>query len=146
MTPRTLIGVLVAAAAVVSCGGGERTQEIRQWTNDMQFRISVTPLPPVAEKPAIFKVVVQDKETGQPIETGQGRIFATSPDRAQASDGLEKGKEVGTYYAHLRFPVAADWAIGMQFRRDSTKPLERTQDWQQTVLPAPPLGSDTTKP
>jgi hypothetical protein len=145
MTTRTLIGALVAALTVAACGGEQRPPEIRQWTNDMAFRISVTPLPPVAETTATFRVVVQDKDTGQPIETGQGRIFATSQEHAQAYDGLQKGKEVGTYYAHLRFPVAGDWAIGMQFRRDSTKPLERTQDWQQTVLPAPPLVADTTR-
>lgn len=125
-----------AAAAAIACSGGDRNTEIRQWTNDMAFRISVSPMPPVAEGMTTFRVVVQDKESGQPIETGAGRIFATSPDRAQAYDGLAKGKEVGTYYAHIRFPVSGEWAVGMQFRRDSTKTLERTQDWQQTVLMA----------
>lgn len=140
---------LVAAAAVslVSCGGNNRPPEIRQWTDDMAFRISVVPAPPVAEEVAVFKVVVSDKETGQPIQTGQGRIFATSQEHAQTGNGLEKGPEVGTYYARVRFPVSGDWAIGMQFRRDSTTKLERTQDWRQQVLPAPPLGqsTDTTK-
>lgn len=130
-----------SALATAACGGGARNTDIRQWTNDMAFRVSVTPLPPVAEQMATFKVVVQDKETGQPIETGEGRIFATSPDRAQAYDGLAKGKEVGTYYAHIRFPVSGEWSVGMQFRRDSTKPLERTQDWQQTVLSPGPIGA-----
>ncbi len=110
----------------------------------MAFRISATPLPPVAEGITTFKVVVQDKDSGQPIETGAGRIFATSQDRAQAGDGLAKGKEVGTYYARVRFPVSGEWSMGLQFRRDSTAALERTQDWQQTVLMAPPIGTDTT--
>jgi hypothetical protein len=140
---------LLAAASVslASCGNPDRTTEIRQWTDDMAFRISVVPAPPISEEMTVFKVVVLDKQTGQPIQTGQGRIFATSQERAQTGDGLAKGPEVGTYYAHVRFPVAGDWAIGLQFRRDSTSKLERTQDWQQQVLPAPPLGqsTDTTK-
>lgn len=144
-TAATLAVALIVAVTALACGGGDHSTEMRQWTNDMAFRISVTPLPPVAEGTTVFKIVVQDKDSGQPIETGQGRIFATSPDRAQAGDGLAKGKEVGTYYANVRFPVSGEWSIGLQFRRDSTKTLERTQDWQQTVLSAPPMGSDTTK-
>ncbi len=147
------VAAMVGAAAIttVACGGGNRNTEIRQWTDDMAFRISVSPLPPVAEEITTYRVVVQDKESGQPIETGQGRIFATSPDRAQAGDGLAKGKEVGTYYARVRFPISGEWSMGLQFRRDSTKTLERTQDWQQTVLIAPPMGTparttDTTRP
>lgn len=144
MRKSALIGTLAVAAALSACGGPDRSTEIRQWTDDLAFRISVSPMPPVAEDMATFKVIVQDKDTRQPIETGQGRIFATSPDRAQAGDGLAKGKEVGTYYAHIRFPVSGEWTVGMQFRRDSTKPLTRTQDWQQTVLLPRPLA-DTTK-
>jgi hypothetical protein len=142
-------GVLIAATSFLSvaCAKNDRAIEIRQWTDDMAFRISVVPAPPLAEVMTTYKVVVSDKETGQPIQLGQGRIFATSQEHAQTGDGLAKGDEVGTYYAHMRFPVAGDWAIGLQFRRDSTKKLERTQDWQQQVLPAPPLGqsTDTTK-
>jgi len=141
---------LLAAASVslASCGGNNnRAAEIRQWTDDMAFRISVVPAPPISEEMTVFKVVVSDKESGQPIQTGEGRIFATSQEHAQTGDGLAKGPEVGTYYAHVRFPVSGDWAVGLQFRRDSTSKLERTQDWQQQVLPAPPLGqsTDTTK-
>ena len=138
-----------AAAVLVSCGGNnDRSSEIRQWTDDLAFRISVKPAPPVSDYITVFKVVVSDKETGQPIQNGQGRIFATSQERAQTGDGLEKGPEVGTYYAHVRFPVSGDWAMGLQFRRDTASKLERTQDWRQQVLPAPPLGQqpgDTTK-
>jgi hypothetical protein len=139
--------VLSAAAAVsvASCGNNDHATEIRQWTDDLAFRISAVPAPPIAEEITVFKVVVLDKETNQPIQNGAGRIFATSQEHAQAGDGLAKGPEVGTYYAHVRFPLAGDWAIGLQFRRDSTARLERTQDWQQQVLPAPPLGSSTGK-
>lgn len=146
---KSMYSALLAATSVsiASCGNNDRAAEIRQWTDDMAFRISAVPAPPVAEEMTVFKVVVLDKESGQPIQTGAGRIFATSQEHAQTGDGLAKGPEVGTYYAHVRFPVAGDWAIGLQFRRDSTNKLERTQDWQQQVLPAPPLGqsTDTTK-
>lgn len=142
-------GALLVATSlsIAACGNNNRPIEIRQWTDDMAFRISVVPAPPIAEEMTVFKIVVSDKDSGQPIQDGQGRIFATSQERAQTGDGLAKGPEVGTYYAHLRFPVSGDWAVGLQFRRDSTKTLERTQDWQQQVLPAPPLGqsTDTTK-
>jgi len=142
-------GALVAAASVSlsACGKTSRAPEIRQYTDDMAFRISAVPAPPVAEEITVIKVVVLDKASGQPIQNGQGRIFATSQEHAQTGDGLAKGPEVGTYYAHIRFPVSGDWAVGLQFRRDSTSKLERTQDWQQQVLPAPPIGqsADTTK-
>lgn len=139
--------LVAAAGSILACGNNNRATEIRQWTDDMAFRISVVPAPPIAEEITVFKIVVSDKDTGQPIQAGQGRIFATSQEHAQTGDGLAKGPEVGTYYAHVRFPVSGDWAVGLQFRRDSTKKLERTEDWQQEVLPAPPLGqsTDTTK-
>jgi hypothetical protein len=146
MKPRTLVWAALVAAtsvALASCSKGKRVIEIRQYTDDMAFRISSEPAPPVAELETVYKVVVLDKTTGQPIQHGAGRIFATSQQHAQAGDGFAEGPEVGTYYARFRFPVAGDWAIGLQFRRDSTSKLERTQDWQQQVLPAPPLGQST---
>lgn len=140
---------VVTALMMLSLAACERKAqeplEVRQWTDDLAFRIATTPLPPVAEEMTVYKIVVQDKETGQPIETGEGRIFASHADLANTYDGLAKGEEVGTYYARIRFPVSGDWAMGLQFRRDSTKPLQRTNDWTQTVRPAPPLGSDTTQ-
>ncbi|HEY8312268.1 MAG TPA: hypothetical protein VIG47_17000, partial [Gemmatimonadaceae bacterium] len=56
---------LLAAASVslASCGGNNnRAGEIRQWTDDMAFRISVVPAPPISEEMTVFKVVVSDKE------------------------------------------------------------------------------------
>lgn len=137
--------LVLAGLAGLGCAGGAPATDIRQWTDDLAFRISVSPMPPDAEVMTTFRVVVQDRKTGKPIETGAGRIFASSQDRAQTYNGLAKGKEPGTYYAQLRFPTSGEWAVGLQFRRDSTAPLERTQDWRQVVNPAPPLGAaDTT--
>lgn len=141
-----IVSGAVLAAATVACGGGtDRSTEVRQWTDDLAFRISVSPMPPSAEDIATYKVVVNDKTTGQPIETGGGRVFASNEEGAKTYDGLAKGKEVGTYYARLRFPVSGNWAMGLQFRRDSTKSLERTQDWYQTVSAPRPYNPDTTK-
>lgn len=137
----TLVGVL-AIGVMAACGGGKPPAEVRQWTEDLTFRISTSPLPPVAEEMTTFKIIVQDKETGQPIQSGEGRIFASHQHLANVADGLAKGEEVGTYYARIRFPISGDWAVALQFRRDSTQPLQRTNDWMQTVRPAPPLGQD----
>jgi hypothetical protein len=121
--------MLVAAAA---CGPNPRALENRQWSDSFAFRITVDPSPPRAIEDATYKIVVQDKKTGEPIETGEGRIFATSKDGANTDDGLAKGKEVGTYYGRLFFPTTGDWAVALQFRRDSTQRLERV-DWTQAV-------------
>ena len=123
----------VAALVLAGCGGDrERVLANRQWSDSFAFRITVEPTPPRAIEDAMYKIVVQDKKTGEPIETGQGRIFATSVDGANTDDGLLKGKEVGTYYGRLFFPTTGDWAVAVQFRRDSTQRLERV-DWVQGV-------------
>lgn len=133
----------VVAAALMACTGkpSARAMEVRQWTNDMAFRISSDPVPPKALERIRYKVVVTDKESGQPIDGGEGRIFATSRDGASTHDGFAKGAEPGTYYANLFFVTAGDWVIGLEFRRDSTRTLERTQDWPQDVAPADEPGT-----
>jgi hypothetical protein len=126
--------LLVVASA--SCGPNERALDNRLWSDSFAFRITVKPSPPHDIEDAVFRIVVLDKKTNEPIETGQGRVFATNKDGINTDDGLLKGKEVGTYYGTLRFPVTGDWAAAVQFRRDSTSRLERV-DWIQTVTVAP---------
>ena len=133
-----LLGAVVIAAS--ACGNSKRTLENRQWSDSFAFHITVDPTPPRAIEDATYKIVVQNKKTGEPIQTGQGRIFATSKDGANTDDGLAKGKEIGTYYGKLFFPTTGDWAIALQFRRDSTSRLERV-DWVQTVNNATGPGS-----
>jgi hypothetical protein len=127
--------VPMAVLVAVACGPSQKNTDLRQWTDDLTFRISTDPMPPRAREKIAFKVVVQDKESRQPIEKGEGRVFATSRDGKNVWDVLEATPEPGTYRASLSFLTAGDWAVAIQFRRDSTQKLERV-DWMQTVKPA----------
>jgi hypothetical protein len=130
------------AAVLASCGSSPKVLDLRLWSDNYAFRVTPDPLPPRALEPIVYRIVVQDKKTGQPIEGGEGRIFATSADRANTSDGLKKEKELGTYSGRLFFATTGDWAAALQFRRDKDPrtPLERV-DWIQTVHPASEPGT-----
>ena len=127
------MAVLVAAAG--ACQAGPRDFSMQLLTEDMELRVLPDPLPPHAREPVRYKVVVRDRETGEPIETGRGQIYATSADRVNAYDPLVKGPELGTYYATMQFVTAGPWAVAIRFQRDSTKQLQ-TMDWMQEIFPA----------
>jgi hypothetical protein len=93
----------------------------------------------------MYTIYVRDKKTREPIVNGEGRIFATNADRHSIWQGFTYGPEVGTYHSRLKFITAGEWALGIQFRRDSTRALQQTLDWRQRINPATPLGSDTAK-
>ncbi len=139
---RHLAFVSLVAATLTSCGSNPKLLELRLWSDSYAFRVTVDPMPPRSLEPILYRIVVQDKKTGQPIETGEGRIFATSADRANTSDGLKKEKELGTYSGRLFFATSGDWAAAIQFRREPNPrmPLERV-DWIQTVLQASEPGT-----
>jgi hypothetical protein len=133
---------VVAAALLVApfaCGPSDSHLGIRMMGERRNYRVTVEPSPPHAMEPARFRVLVTDRDTGQPIQDGEGRIFATNVDGANTNDGLAKGEEVGTYYGRLFFVVPGDWAMALQFRRDSVERLERV-DWMQTVLGEREIG------
>ena len=134
MTLRARVAALLALATV-ACSAGADNRDIRQWTDDLAFRISSNPVPPRAREQTVYKVIVRDKNTGQPLEGGEGRIFASTRDGAQTWDPLLPGPELGTYYGTLRYVTAGEWAVAIEFRRDSTKKLER-MDWMQEVRSA----------
>jgi hypothetical protein len=90
-------------------------------------------VPPRALERITYTVVVKDRETNEPIVNGEGRLFATNADRATSWDGFKYGPEAGTYRATITFVTAGEWALGIEFRRDSTKVLQRTLDWRQQV-------------
>ena len=125
-----LLGIVALAACPAADDAGK--SDIRDWTNDLAFRISVNPLQPKAREDIMYKVVVRDRKTGTPVDGGEGRIFATSRDGANTWDALTPGPEPGTYYGKLRYITAGDWAIAIQFRRDSLQVLQRI-DWMQGV-------------
>jgi hypothetical protein len=97
--------------------------------------VSSVPVPPRAREQVRYKVVVRDRESRQPIETGEGRIFSSNRDEAKTWDGLRKGPEPGTYYGTLNYVTSGEWAIAIEFRRDSTSRLEKIE-WMQEVLAA----------
>jgi len=140
--PRRLALVLLLVGVLVSCSRTPKPFELRLWSDNYAFRVTIDPTPPRALEPILYRIVVTDKKTGQPIETGEGRIFATSADRANTSDGLKKEAQLGTYSGRLFFATTGDWAAAIQFRREKNPrlPLERV-DWIQSVNPASEPGT-----
>jgi hypothetical protein len=124
----------VAALALAgACGGEPRQRSLRYMTDSYYFTITADQMPPHAREPILYKVFVRDKESRQPIDAGEGQIYASNRDRAQTWDGLAKGPEVGTYYGKLNFVTSGDWAVAIRFRRDSSAKLEKAE-WMQDVL------------
>ncbi len=129
--------VLVLAASVIAvaaCGPRERrVAELRMLSDSYAFSISPSQSPPHAREATLYKVVIRDRESRQPIETGEGQIFASNAERANTWDGFAKGAELGTYYGKLNFVTAGLWAVAIRFRRDSLHGLEKVE-WMQDVL------------
>jgi hypothetical protein len=138
------VGALaLAPLAAVACEGpARRPPEIRLLSDSFVFTISTDPMPPSARERHRWRVVVLDEKTRQPIQSGEGRIFASSHDGLSTWDGFAKGEEVGTYYGYLDFLTSGEWAMAVEFRADSTLPLQRV-DWIQEVRPERPIGADS---
>jgi hypothetical protein len=135
----------IAGLLAAGCGPGPGATDMRAWTSDAELRVAPDVVPPRALEQIHYSITVRDRKTHEPIANGQGRIFATNADGHSIYDGFSYGPEVGVYHATLMFVTAGDWAINVQFRRDSTKALEKPEyDWRQTVMPASEPGSDTT--
>ena len=118
---------------VVSCGPPRRP-ELRQCSQSYCYVITSDPIPPRAREDVIYTVTIKDRKSDQPIETGEGRIFANTAEMARTYDGFVKAPQIGAYSARLNYVTAGQWAVGIQFHSDSTKPLEKTE-WMQDVLP-----------
>ena len=136
MSARARAVILAGSLALLVTGadcGPPRRPEIRQGSKSYLFNITSDPIPPHAREEVRYTITVRDRESNQPIENGEGRIFANTLDGARTWDGFTKAPGVGTYTAKLNFVASGQWAIGIQFHSDSTKPLEKTE-WMQDVL------------
>lgn len=141
-----LLTTIAASVALAACDGGKPKGEMRFVTDDFIIRVSVESLPVRAMETIRYRVVVSDKETGKPIDDGQGRIFATNESRKTTWNGLEYTGELGTYRSNLWLVTSGLWAMAIQFRRDSTKALQKTEDWTQDVQAGDPIGSGIETP
>lgn len=129
--------VRVAAAALLlfagACDSGERPA-LRLSSDSYTFLITPEPLPPYAVERVVWNVTVRDRESRQPIEGGEGRLYASTIQRVTVWDGLARGAELGSYSAGVMFPTSGQWGMAVEFRRDSTSALEKVE-WQQEVGP-----------
>lgn len=133
MRARTMMGAVGMLLATTACGPREpRERTMRLYSGNYSFIIGPSESPPFAREGTLYKVVIRDRKSRQPIETGEGQIYANNIERASTWDGFQKGAELGTYYGKLNFVTAGTWAVAIRFRRDSLHPLE-TVEWVQEV-------------
>lgn len=132
MRARTMM--MVAGALLVTACAPKDPRELTMRLHSASYAFIIGPseVPPYAREATLYKVVVRDKKSRQPIETGEGQIYANNIERASTWDGFQKGAELGTYYGKLNFVTAGTWAIAIRFRRDSLHALE-TVEWVQEV-------------
>lgn len=141
---RPMVSLFAIVAVMAACGDGTpQRRDMRFTTDDFVIHVGPETTPTRALEPIYWRVVVHDKETGKPVQGGEGRIFATNRDRKTTANGLAETGELGTYRTHIMFVTAGMWAMGVQFRRDSTEPLQRTPDWTQDILKGAEPGEIT---
>jgi len=131
----------VAGAMIVGGCGPNEPPPLHQFTQSYDFTIAPDEAPPHARDDVHYAITVLDRKTRQPIDGGEGQLFASKPiydeaprgPQSKTYDGMAYGPEVGVYHAKLNFVVPGLWAVAIRFRRDSLHLLERT-DWKQDVL------------
>lgn len=126
--------VFTLCALASSCGPSEaRQREMYYMTKNYSFTITPSEAPPHAREDITYKIFIRDRDTREPIQNGEGQIYANNKEGARTWDGFRYGPEVGTYYGKLNFVTSGLWAVGFRFRRDSLHALEK-QEWMQDVL------------
>ena len=129
-----LCAILAALVAASSCDGSAKSQ-LRQGTTSYRFDIISPAGLPVAHDSLTYVIFVRDRNTGQPIENGEGRIFARAG--AVVAGTFAKAPQVGQYIGRLELPSAGGWVVSIRFRDRAAKELELTQ-WVQEVRSASP--------
>lgn len=138
---------ITAGAFSAGCDAGRKNiRELRFRTDSFVIRVAPETIPTRALEPIYWRVIVHDRETGVPVQGGEGRIFATNKDMKTVSNGFEETGELGTYRSNLMFVTAGMWAMAIQFRRDSTMELQKTQDWTQDIREADEPGMNIRTP
>ena len=150
-----VLALPLLAAGCAADTTAQRRGELRFRTDSFTVRVWPETRPTRALDDVVWRVTVHDRITGTPIQGGQGRIFATSKDHKSIANGLEETGELGTYRTKLMYVTAGMWAMALEFRRDSTQKLQKTEDWTQDIMPGdepgentmplPPRPPDTTK-
>ncbi len=137
--PRSILAAV--AVTLMACESGPRKPPaLHQYTNSYDFTIQPDQAPPHAREDVHYTITILDRKTRQPLENGEGQLFAgipvdpAIPNGAQSKtwDGLAYGPEAGVYKAKLNFVIPGTWALAIRFRRDTLHLLERT-DWLQDV-------------
>ena len=129
-----VLATLAAGTAGAACGRSEARQpEMHYISKSYSYTIIPDEAPPHAREPVLYKVIITDRDTREPIQNGEGQIYSNNEEGARTWDGFTYGPQVGTYYGKLNFVTAGLWAVGLRFRRDSLHPLE-TINWMQEVL------------
>jgi len=133
--PIGIVTVIVAVCVVAgSCARSEAKQrEMYYLSKNYSFTITPTEAPPHAREDITYKVFIRDRDTREPIQSGEGQIYSNNKEGARTWDGFTYGPEVGTYYGKLNYVTSGLWAVGLRFRRDSLHPLEKIE-WMQDVL------------
>src|SRR5688572_23408662 len=125
---------LLLVLTLSACAPREaRERNLRLNSTNYAFTITPSESPPFAREGTLYKVVVRDRKSRQPIESGEGQIYASNEQGASTWDGFAKAAELGTYYGKLSFVTADLWAVAIRFRRDSLHPLEKVE-WLQDVI------------
>lgn len=125
---------MAASALAAGCGSSEaKPRQMHYISTDYSFTVEPDQAPPHAREPILYKIVVRDRKTREPIENGEGQIYSNNEEGARTWDGFTYGPQIGTYYGKLNYVTAGLWAVGLRFRRDSLHPLEKIE-WMQEVL------------
>ncbi|HLV27411.1 MAG TPA: hypothetical protein VKZ41_13975 [Gemmatimonadales bacterium] len=125
------VAAVAALLLAVACDSEERPA-LRLSSESYTFLITPEPLPPYSVERVVWNVTVRDRDSRQPIEGGEGRLYASTIQRVTVWDGLARGAELGSYSAAVMFPTAGQWGMAIEFRSDSTQALEKVE-WQQEV-------------